>query len=90
MSTEQLISKAVRFDDYGGIEVLEVRDVARPEPGPDEVLYGQAKRTERLAERDERLRAGQHPGEADGRYRSACSYAERWGLEMPPGRWTGR
>ena len=38
MSTEQLMSKAVRFDDYGGIEVLEVRDVARPEPGPDEVL----------------------------------------------------
>ncbi|MDQ1460334.1 MAG: hypothetical protein QOI08_1818 [Actinomycetota bacterium] len=30
--------KAVRFDDYGGIEVLEVRDVARPEPGPDQVL----------------------------------------------------
>jgi NADPH:quinone reductase-like Zn-dependent oxidoreductase len=30
--------KAVRFDDYGGIEVLEVRDVARPEPGPGQVL----------------------------------------------------
>jgi NADPH:quinone reductase-like Zn-dependent oxidoreductase len=33
--------KAVRFDDYGGIEVLEVlevREVARPEPGPDQVL----------------------------------------------------
>jgi NADPH:quinone reductase-like Zn-dependent oxidoreductase len=30
--------KAVRFDDYGGTEVLEVRDVARPEPGPDQVL----------------------------------------------------
>jgi NADPH:quinone reductase-like Zn-dependent oxidoreductase len=30
--------KAVRFDDYGGIEVLEVRDVPRPEPGPDQVL----------------------------------------------------
>jgi NADPH:quinone reductase-like Zn-dependent oxidoreductase len=29
---------AVRFDDYGGIEVLEVRDVPRPEPGPDQVL----------------------------------------------------
>ena len=25
--------KAVQFDDYGGIDVLEVRDVARPEPG---------------------------------------------------------
>jgi NADPH:quinone reductase-like Zn-dependent oxidoreductase len=32
------MSKAVRFDDYGGIEVLEVRDVARPEPGHDQVL----------------------------------------------------
>ena len=32
------MSKAVRFDDYGGIEVLEVRDVARPEPGSDQVL----------------------------------------------------
>src|SRR5438105_7098608 len=30
--------KAVRFDDYGAIEVLEVRDVARPEPGPGQVL----------------------------------------------------
>src|ERR1700690_41924 len=30
--------KAVRFDDYGGIDVLEVREVARPEPGPDQVL----------------------------------------------------
>src|ERR1700759_4165839 len=32
------MSKAVRFDDYGGVEVLEVRDVARPAPGPDQVL----------------------------------------------------
>jgi NADPH:quinone reductase-like Zn-dependent oxidoreductase len=30
--------KAVRFDDYGGIEVLEVHDVARPEPGDGQVL----------------------------------------------------
>ena len=30
--------KAVRFDDYGGTEVLEVRDVARPEPGAGQVL----------------------------------------------------
>ena len=30
--------KAVQFDDYGGVEVLKVRDVARPEPGPDQVL----------------------------------------------------
>jgi NADPH:quinone reductase-like Zn-dependent oxidoreductase len=32
------MSKAVQFDDYGGIEVLEVREVARPEPGADQVL----------------------------------------------------
>jgi NADPH:quinone reductase-like Zn-dependent oxidoreductase len=30
--------KAVQFDDYGGVEVLEVRDVVRPEPGPNQVL----------------------------------------------------
>ena len=30
--------KAVRFDRYGGLEVLEVRDVERPAPGPGEVL----------------------------------------------------
>src|SRR4029077_3107759 len=33
-----LMSKAVQFDDYGGVDVLEVRDVPRPEPGPDQVL----------------------------------------------------
>ena len=32
------MSKAVRFDAYGGVDVLEVRDVPRPEPGPDQVL----------------------------------------------------
>ena len=30
--------KAVQFDSYGGIDVLEVRDVPRPVPGADEVL----------------------------------------------------
>ena len=30
--------KAVQFDDYGGVEVLMVRDVPRPTPGPDQVL----------------------------------------------------
>src|ERR1700716_2274753 len=30
--------KAVRFDEYGAIEVLEVRDVARPAPGNGQVL----------------------------------------------------
>src|SRR5207253_10755248 len=32
------LMEAGRFDEYGGIEVLEVRDVARPEPGPGQVL----------------------------------------------------
>jgi NADPH:quinone reductase-like Zn-dependent oxidoreductase len=30
--------KAVRFDEYGGIEVLQVLEVARPQPGPGQVL----------------------------------------------------
>jgi hypothetical protein len=51
-------------------------------------LYADAKRTQRLAERDQRLQAGQHPGNADGRYRAACTYAQRWRLQTPPGRWT--
>jgi NADPH:quinone reductase-like Zn-dependent oxidoreductase len=29
---------AVQFDEYGDIDVLQVREVARPEPGPGEVL----------------------------------------------------
>ena len=32
--------KAVRFDHYGGPEVLEVREVERPVPAPGEVLVG--------------------------------------------------
>ncbi|MEZ0050054.1 NADPH:quinone reductase-like Zn-dependent oxidoreductase [Mycobacterium sp. MAA66] len=32
------MSRAVQFDKYGGIDVLEVRDVARPEPAAGEVL----------------------------------------------------
>jgi hypothetical protein len=51
-------------------------------------VYADAKQAERLAERDKRLRAGQHPGNSDGRYRAACTYADRWGLPTPPGRWT--
>jgi NADPH:quinone reductase-like Zn-dependent oxidoreductase len=30
--------KAVQIDDYGGVEVLDVREVERPEPGPNQVL----------------------------------------------------
>src|SRR5258707_13805876 len=32
------MSKAVQYDRYGGIDVLEVRDVERPRPGAGEVL----------------------------------------------------
>src|ERR1700751_4996775 len=32
------MSKAVQFDSYGGIDVLQVRDVPRPVPGAGEVL----------------------------------------------------
>ncbi|SKX65540.1 Putative oxidoreductase [Mycobacteroides abscessus subsp. bolletii] len=32
------MTKAVQFDPYGGIDVLQVRDVPRPVPAPDEVL----------------------------------------------------
>jgi hypothetical protein len=51
-------------------------------------LYANAKLTQRLAQRDQRLRTGRHPGNTDGRYRAACAYAERWGRQPPPGRWT--
>jgi NADPH:quinone reductase-like Zn-dependent oxidoreductase len=30
--------KAVQIDEYGGVEVLDVREVERPEPGPNQVL----------------------------------------------------
>src|ERR1700759_5223154 len=34
----ELMSRAVQFDSYGGVDVLEVRDVPRPIPGAGEVL----------------------------------------------------
>ena len=45
------MGKAVQFDSYGGIDVLEVRDVPRPTPGAGEVLV-------------EVKAAGINPGEA--------------------------
>jgi NADPH:quinone reductase-like Zn-dependent oxidoreductase len=48
--------KAVQFDDYGGVEVLEVRDVARPQPGPDEVLV--AVRAAGINPSEAKIRAG--------------------------------
>lgn len=38
LSTLVVMGKAVRFDSYGGLEVLEVRDVPRPVPADGEVL----------------------------------------------------
>ena len=38
VTTEAATMKAVRFDAYGGIEVLRVEKVPRPEPGDGEVL----------------------------------------------------
>jgi NADPH:quinone reductase-like Zn-dependent oxidoreductase len=61
--------KAVRFDEYGGVDVLKVVDVPRPEPGPGQVLV-QVKA------------AGINPGEAkvrDGLYHS------RWPATFPSG-----
>jgi hypothetical protein len=50
-------------------------------------MYARAQRAEQLAERDQRLLAGRHPGSSDGRYRAACTHAQRWGLPAPLGRW---
>jgi NADPH:quinone reductase len=47
---------AVQFDNYGGIEVLEVREVARPEPGPDQVLV--AVRSAGINPSEAKIRAG--------------------------------
>ncbi|HTI73732.1 MAG TPA: NADP-dependent oxidoreductase, partial [Mycobacterium sp.] len=32
------MAKAVQFDSYGGIDVLEVRDIPKPVPGAGDVL----------------------------------------------------
>ena len=64
--------KAVRFDNYGGVEVLEVREVDDPVPGPGEVLV--------------RVRAASiNPGEIgirEGRLH------ERWPATFPSGEGT--
>ena len=61
--------KAVRFDQYGPVEVLDVRDVPVPEPGPGEVLV--------------RVKAtGINPGEA--KIRDGALH-ERWPATFPSG-----
>jgi NADPH:quinone reductase-like Zn-dependent oxidoreductase len=50
------MSRAVQFDDYGGVEVLKVLDVPRPEPGPDQVLV--AVRAAGINPSEGKIRAG--------------------------------
>ena len=64
--------KAVRFDEYGGIDVLQVRDVEDPVPGPGQVLVAVKA-------------AGINPGEIairEGRLH------ERWPASFPSGEGT--
>ena len=61
--------KAVRYDQYGGVEVLKVVEVPRPEPGPGQVLV--------------RVQAASNnPGEA--KIRDGL-LAERWPSTFPSG-----
>src|SRR6202451_2625841 len=61
--------RAVRFDKYGGIEVLQVLEVDRPIPGPGKVLV--------------RVKAaGVNPGEASIR---KGLFADRWPSTFPSG-----
>ncbi|MEE6170027.1 MULTISPECIES: NADP-dependent oxidoreductase [unclassified Mycolicibacterium] len=63
------MSRAVQFDEYGGVEVLQVRDVPRPVPADGEVLV-------------EVRAAGINPGEAMIR-RGALH--DRWPATFPSG-----
>lgn len=61
--------QAVRFDEYGGVDVLKVTDVDRPVPGPGQVLV--------------RVQAaGINPGEAKIR---SGALAHRWPTTFPSG-----
>ncbi len=61
--------RAVRFDDYGGIDVLRVAEVDRPVPGPGQVLV--------------RVKAASiNPGEAKIR---SGALAQRWPATFPSG-----
>jgi len=61
--------KAVRLNQYGGIDVLQVVDVERPVPGPEQVLVNVKA-------------AGINPGEASIR---KGLFAERWPSTFPSG-----
>ncbi len=64
--------KAVRFDEYGGVDVLKVAEVPRPVPGPGEVLV-------------EVKAAGINPGEA--KIRDGLLHS-RWPATFPSGEGT--
>jgi NADPH:quinone reductase-like Zn-dependent oxidoreductase len=49
--------RAVQFDDYGGVDVLEVREIPIPEPGPDQVLV--AVRAAGINISEAKIRSGQ-------------------------------
>src|ERR1017187_8107860 len=66
--------KAVRYDQYGGTDVLRVAEVDRPAPGRGQVLV-------------KVKAAGINPGEAEIR---AGALAERGRSTYPPGRARGR
>jgi NADPH:quinone reductase-like Zn-dependent oxidoreductase len=61
--------QAVRFDQYGGMDVLHVVEVDRPVPGPGQILVGVKA-------------AGINPGEAKIRM---GLLAERWPATFPSG-----
>ncbi|MBU2666725.1 NADP-dependent oxidoreductase [Actinoplanes bogorensis] len=63
------MSRAVRFDQYGDVDVLRIEDVQRPEPAADQVLV-------------EVVAAGINPGEIS--IRSGLLH-ERWPATFPSG-----
>jgi NADPH:quinone reductase-like Zn-dependent oxidoreductase len=63
------MSKAVRFKEYGGIDVLQVVEVERPEPKPEQVLV-------------QMKAAGINPGEASIR---KGLLAKKWPATFPSG-----
>ncbi|MEU4252303.1 NADP-dependent oxidoreductase [Amycolatopsis sp. NPDC026612] len=63
------MARAIRFDEYGGVDVLRVEDVPRPAPGPGQVLVGVRA-------------AGINPGEAA--IRQGFMH-ERWPATFPSG-----
>jgi len=69
VTEETAMARAVRFDKYGGLDVLQVVEVDRPIPGPGKVLV--------------RVKAaGINPGEASIR---KGVFADRWPSTFPSG-----